>query len=388
MPVSSTDAIFFGAFFSTLLYGAYLVVAYECSRVLLRRRKHRTTHKILVATHILLFILVSIRCIAVLTRTLVGLRFHIAPDGSIDTGALNSPASLLVNTAWLLAILTSDGFIIYRVYVVWRGNKWAVLAPAIGWISVAGSGIYLLHSLSTYGPGAETFAGPLTKSNEAFCAFTLYTNLTATCLIAYRIWSVRRGVHLLTEHTRDAVNNLVSILLESAGIYTALLTVHIVLLAVGSLLMYICVDMEAPTIGIVFSSIIIRVSEGTAHGNTSSLGPTSVDTSGSARRGRMQDSGLPALTTEARQVGLRDSQTGSWRPYTGPGNSQAGLGHPHTQTIDVAVKLETVTHRDASVDLGAYPVDLEEGSVMLNTSESVTESMSTTEEIKQKRQSW
>ena len=109
----------------------------------------------------------------------------------------------------------------------------------------------------------------------------------------------------------------------------------------------------------------------------------------------MQDSGLPAWTTEARQGGLRDSQTGSWRPYTGPGNSQlglgnshAGLGHPHTQTIDVAVKLETVTHRDASVDLGAYPVDLEEGSVARNTAESVTESVSTTEEDKQKRQSW
>ncbi|KAL1662588.1 hypothetical protein GGF50DRAFT_89905 [Schizophyllum commune] len=348
MPVSSTDAIFFGAFFSSLLYGAYLVVAYECSRVLLRRRKHRSTHKILVATHILLFVLVSIRCITVLTRTLVGLRFHIEPDGSIDTGALNSPASLLVNTAWLLAILTSDGFIIYRVYVVWRGNKWAILAPAIGWISVAGSGIYLLHSLSTYGPGTDPFQGPLTKSNVAFCAFTLYLNLTATSLIAYRIWSVRRGVHLLTEHTRDAVNNLVSILLESAGIYTALLTVHIVLLAVGSLLMYICVDMEAPTIGIVFSSIIIRVSEGTAHGNTSSLGPTSGDTSGSAVRARTWNSG-------GRQW---DSGVRQWDS----GARQTGLGHTHTQTIDVAIKLETVTHRDADVDL-------EEGSMTRSTAD-------------------
>ncbi|KAL1748790.1 hypothetical protein HDZ31DRAFT_28774 [Schizophyllum fasciatum] len=336
MPVSSTDSIFIGAFLSTLLYGAYLAVAYECTRVLIHRRKHRSVHKYLVGTHIVLFVLVSMRCITVMARTLNGLRFHVNPDGSVDTGDLNSSASLVVNTAWLLSILTSDAFIIYRVYVVWRGNKLVIIPPSFGWMGVAGSGIYLMRSLSTYGHGADPFQGPLTKANVAFCVFTLYTNLTSTCLIAYRIWSVRRGVHLLTAGTRDAVNNLVTLLLESAGFYTALLTVHIILLAIGSLLMYVCTDMEAPTIGIVFSSIIIRVSEGTAHGNTSSGGPTSGDTSGARAR---------TWTSGAR---------------TGPG---------HTQTIDVAIKLETVTHRDGEVDL-------EEGSVTRSTSD------------KQKIESW
>ncbi|TRM69886.1 hypothetical protein BD626DRAFT_563596 [Schizophyllum amplum] len=326
MPIRSTDAIFIGAFLSTLLYGAYLAVAWECTLVLRRRRKQRAVHKFLAATHITLFVLVTVRCVTVMTRALVGLRFHTSPDGSVDTGALSSWESLLANVAWLLAILISDGFLIYRVYVVWRGMKLVMIPPIIGWIAVVGSGVYLMYCLSTYGPGAVTFEGPLTKTNTAFCAFTLYTNLVSSCLIAYRIWSVRRDVQFLTANfTRDAVNSLVTILLESALFYTALLALHIIFLAMGSLLMYVCTDMEAPTIGLVFSSIIIRVSEGTAHGNTSSGGPTSGDASGS--RGRTWTSG-------------------------------ARTGANGVQTIDVAIKLETVTHHD-----DATGGDIEEASI-------------------------
>ena len=72
-------------------------------------------------------------------------------------------------------------------------------------------------------------------------------------LIAYRIWHVRRGVEHLTEG-RDAVSNLVGIILESAGFYTILLVVHIILLGIRSLVEYICIDMEAPVIGIVVCS--------------------------------------------------------------------------------------------------------------------------------------
>ncbi|KAL1738974.1 hypothetical protein HDZ31DRAFT_17587, partial [Schizophyllum fasciatum] len=159
---------------------------------------------------------------------------------------------------------------------------------------------------------AQTFEGLLTKANIAFIVFTLYTNLLSSILIALRIWHVRKGVQNLTDGHRDAVNHLVVIILESAGFYTVLLVVHIILLGINSLVMYVCTDMEAPTIGIVFSYIIIRVSEGVAHGNTSSGGPTSGETSGPRR---------------------------TW-------NSGARPGGP-TNTIDVAIRLETVTHHDS-----------------------------------------
>ncbi|KAL1727883.1 hypothetical protein EV714DRAFT_286194 [Schizophyllum commune] len=295
---------------STLLYGFYVAVAYECTRMLWMKRKHRRVHKYLVATHVVLFILVNLRCITTLVRCLIGLRFHQQPDGSINTGSLNSAQSMIANSAWFLCILVSDAFIIYRVHVVWRANYYVVTPLLLGWVGNAATGVWLLYTLRTYGPGASVFEGLLTPANIAFIAFTLYTNLAASLLIAYRIWHVRRGVEHLTEG-RDAVSNLVGIILESAGFYTILLVVHIILLCIGSLVEYVCTDMEAPVIGIVFSYIIIRVSEGVAHGNTSSGGPTSGDTSGPRR---------------------------TWNSGARP-----GVG---TNTIDVAIRLETVTHHD------------------------------------------
>ncbi|KAI5892887.1 uncharacterized protein SCHCODRAFT_02668278 [Schizophyllum commune H4-8] len=295
---------------STLLYGFYVAVAYECTRMLWMKRKHRRVHKYLVATHVVLFVLVNLRCITTLVRCLIGLRFHQQPDGSIDTGSLNSAQSMIANIAWFLCILVSDAFIIYRVHVVWRANYHVVTPLVLGWIGNAATGVWLLYTLRTYGPGASVFEGLLTPANIAFIAFTLYTNLAASLLIAYRIWHVRRGVEHLTDGN-DTVSNLVGIILESAGFYSILLVVHIILLGVGSLVSYICVDMEAPVIGIVFSYIIIRVSEGVAHGNTSSGGPTSGDTSGPRR---------------------------TWNSGARPG---VGMN-----TIDVAIRLETVTHHD------------------------------------------
>ncbi|TRM65597.1 hypothetical protein BD626DRAFT_221085 [Schizophyllum amplum] len=310
------DATFISAFMSTLLYGFYLAVAYECSRVLYLKRRQRRVNIYLVGTHVALLILVSVRCIISMTRALVGLRFHQQPDGDIDFGSLNAPHTVLANVSWLLCILISDAFIIYRVYVVWRGNWYAVAPVLFGWIANCGSGIWLLYSTVAYGEGAAT-AGAFDLyiraniANIACMVFTLYTNLLSSLLIAFRIWHIRRDVQYLTTGARDAVQNLVVILLESAGFYTVLLVVHIIMLGMDSLVIYILTDMEAPTIGIVFSYIIIRVSEGTAHGNTSSGGPTSGDTSGPRR--------------------------------TWTSGARAGQG---TNNIDVAIRLETVTHHD------------------------------------------
>ena len=189
---------------------------------------------------------------------------------------------------------------------------------------------------------------------------------TLPVLIAYRIWHVRRGVQHLTDGRKDAVHQLLVVMLESAGFYSILLLVHIILLGLNSLVMYVATDLETPTIGIVvrwlsslrllashcllasslllfplvnlsplvnhpllvndspvrtpslthplqFSYIIVRVSEGVAHGNTSSGGPTSGGETSGPRR--------------------------TWTSGARP-----GVG---TNTIDVAIRLETVTHHDS-----------------------------------------
>ncbi|KAL1735476.1 hypothetical protein EV714DRAFT_243528 [Schizophyllum commune] len=320
-PLREVDSIFISAFLSTFFYGAYLAVAYECSRMLWRRRKrHRRTHIYLIGTHVALFIFTSMRCIIVMYRTLFALRFNQKPDGTIDRGPINGKLAMTSNACWVLSIIISDAFIVYRVSVVWRMRWLAIIGPFIAWLTDnIAFAIYFMTALTKYG-SVETsniFAGPLTSSNVMFCVCTLVINLMSTLLIAGRIWWVRRSVQYLNGDARDAVNSLVTVLLESAAFYTAVLIMHIVFLSINSLLNFICIDIETPVIGIVFSFIIIRVSEGTAHGNTSDGEPTSAGTSG------------PRSGTRTR-----------WTS----GNRNHDIDT--TGTIDVAIRLETVTHRD------------------------------------------
>ncbi|KAL1748760.1 hypothetical protein HDZ31DRAFT_28861 [Schizophyllum fasciatum] len=316
-PLRDVDSIFLSAFLSTFFYGAYLAVAYECSRMLwLRRRRHRRTHIYLIGTHVALFALTSTRCIIVLYRTLHALRFGQRPDGSIFRGAINSNLAIASNVCWVLSVLVSDAFIIYRVSVVWRMRYIAIAGPLLGWLADIAFGIYFLDATTQYGPGAPVFEGPMPTANVMFCVCTLVINLLSTLLIAGRIWWVRRGVKYLSGGARDTVNSLVTCLLESAAFYTAVLIMHIVFLTIDSLLNFICIDIETPIIGIVFSFIIIRVSEGTAHGNTSDGEPTSAGTSG--------------------------PRSGNRTRWTSGNRNQIDTAN----TIDVAIRLETVTHRD------------------------------------------
>ncbi|KAJ3991464.1 hypothetical protein F5050DRAFT_1178365 [Lentinula boryana] len=110
-----------------------------------------------------------------------------------------------------------------------------------------------------------------------FMIATFILNVFNTSIIAYRIWSVRRRTALSRAVPQDVLSNLVSLLVESAAIYTTVLVVDIILLGLGKILFLVFTDIQTPLIGIVFSSIIVSVTQGSAFGDTSGGGGTSGD---------------------------------------------------------------------------------------------------------------
>ncbi|KAE9387774.1 hypothetical protein BT96DRAFT_457103 [Gymnopus androsaceus JB14] len=88
-------------------------------------------------------------------------------------------------------------------------------------------------------------------------------------MIAYRIWSVRKRTQG-SRMVKSTLTNLVSLVVESAAVYTAILVADIDL-SLGNFLLLVFTDIQTPIIGIVFS-IIISVTPDSAFGASSGTG--------------------------------------------------------------------------------------------------------------------
>ncbi|KAE9391807.1 hypothetical protein BT96DRAFT_1000946 [Gymnopus androsaceus JB14] len=256
MPVTSIQSTFIGF---------YLAVALRCSVILFKRyRSKRARPAYLLFTHIALFLLVNIRCLTVIVRALVAL-FKEAPDGTIAETPIWSSQSLLVNSTLFLIIFLSDTFICYRTYIVWSKNVKIVILPVLLLMGDLALMIYEVKTMSD--ADIPNDFNTLSHATEYLMIFTLILNALNTGLISYRIWTVRRR-SAAARHGKDMLANFASILVESAAVYSALLIVHIVLLSMDSFLIFVFIDTQSPIIGIVFSSIIISVTQGSAFGDT------------------------------------------------------------------------------------------------------------------------
>ncbi|KAE9407088.1 hypothetical protein BT96DRAFT_914956 [Gymnopus androsaceus JB14] len=268
MAVSQYVATIIAACMSTFLFGFYVSLATRCSVILWGRSKsRRRLHAYLLVTHFALVILVTTRAIVVLVRMI--------QPAVAETYVTQDPwtkSSLFVNALWMISVIVSDAFITYRSYVVWARNPYIVILP-----------IALI--LGNIGRMADQTLG---SSNEAeyfvkfgdvvrnFSVVTLTLNLVNTGLISYRIWTVRKKT-ATSRVGADSLSGLISLLVESAAIYTIVLIAHIILICLNNWLLFVFTDMQTPIIGIVFSNIIISVTQGSAFGDTSGTGGTSGD---------------------------------------------------------------------------------------------------------------
>jgi len=81
--------------------------------------------------------------------------------------------------------------------------------------------------------------------------------LTATALLAIRIWRIHRAS---SPYTRQGnLLPVIRILVESGGIYALLMLVYVPSMTTGLPLDMLLMQLVSPTIGIAFSLIIVRV---------------------------------------------------------------------------------------------------------------------------------
>ncbi|KAH8111796.1 hypothetical protein DFH11DRAFT_578183 [Phellopilus nigrolimitatus] len=179
---------------------------------------------------------------------------------------------------YTMQTLVGDGFVIYRLNIVWSGDK-RLVYPAIVLLmgSIVCGVVPEVYTALATSPSDTVFKLLLKHWILAFFSLTLFTNFTCTALIAFKIWWTERQLAGLV--FRNSLSPVIAIVIESGALYSASLISLMTTYASGSWACYIALDMTTQIIGITFSLIIVRIglglsTEETVRSTTHSRGVT------------------------------------------------------------------------------------------------------------------
>ncbi|KAH8111780.1 hypothetical protein DFH11DRAFT_1611931 [Phellopilus nigrolimitatus] len=249
------ESVFFGLF--TMLFAITIYILF------FRQRKLQRLNKPILSVSIVMYV-VAFAHIIISTRRVV-LAFINERDelGGPDAyfAATSDTLYLFKVGLYTIQTLVGDAFLIYRLSVVWSGDK-RLVYPAIllllgGFVCGLVAEIYA--GLSTSPTGA-VFVPRLKHWILAFFSLTLFTNFSCTALLAFKLWWTER--QLAGFETSNRLLPVMAIIIESGALYSACLISLMASYATESWAGYIALDITTQMIGIVFSLIIVRIGLG------------------------------------------------------------------------------------------------------------------------------
>ncbi|GAW03019.1 hypothetical protein LENED_004707 [Lentinula edodes] len=242
-------------FVECVLYGFFLLLSIISFSIVMKRRriKHlqsRGTLKILFVVLVML-LLATLHVSVHFHRTLSA--FFKSGSSGAATEKINTIGKLdgilvsidsvgytLKTTTYYLQTYVGDAFVIYRVHIVWSGNKKVMTPIVVSFLTSVGLSIYVLQEMAQAARGDTIFESRLYDSILCFFVLTLFTNLGST---------------------------------KSAAIYSAMLVVILILYTLKIHTVYLLLDAVTQLIGIVFTFVVIRVAIGVSTEATPPLRP-------------------------------------------------------------------------------------------------------------------
>ncbi|KAJ7261271.1 hypothetical protein B0H12DRAFT_345486 [Mycena haematopus] len=258
----------------SLLYGFSVLMFIGTLWVLFRGQTWSQVNRPMVIVACLLFTLSTIHLGVDINRLNTGLIVlrNTYPGGPQAFFANPSENSFVFkNAVYSFQTCLGDGVVIYRCYKVWN-TVWVLILPIMLWLAVAvtaAGSVYTCTQPST--DSADIFVRQLGRWITAFYSTTLACNLTATALLAYRLWTIHRAVR----HSRVGGGRTIPILLiivDAGALYSVTLCAALITFALHSNGQYVVLDMATPIISIAFYMVILRVGiarHSNSRGNTS-----------------------------------------------------------------------------------------------------------------------
>lgn len=205
------------------------------------------------------FILITMHLCVDLTRAFAAFTANMDVPGSPDKYYANvdSTLNIMKTATYSTTTVISDAVLLFRTWIVWGRNYLIVAVPVLLWFADIATAAWFTWSTNVAKPGASVLISAVFARSKYFYVVTLILNLLGTVLIAFRLWSVRRRV---SGHAFGQVPNVISIVVESAAIYSVLLIVMIATSVADESAHFFFLNSMAPVVGSVFSYVILRSS--------------------------------------------------------------------------------------------------------------------------------
>ncbi|KAJ6452108.1 hypothetical protein C8R45DRAFT_1041372 [Mycena sanguinolenta] len=271
--LSYSKSALVGIVLENLAYGLYMSYFIQCLKIIFARKNAKSGASIrLLLITLVLFFLITLRM--VLDNKGVVEAFTYAPTtlnaADIYLESFGNGAMFRTGTYIALTIV-ADIFIVYRVYAVWGGSFIAAALPCLLAIADIVTGALLIQAIRELASGASPDGHNVSTHAIIFYSFTLSLNVLCTFLISLRIYLTRRRAKGIIASGLD-LGTTMTIVIESAALYSACLIAMIVPTALGNNIQFCLLSVMPGIVGIAFSLIIVRMGAGLSPHSTGRAG--------------------------------------------------------------------------------------------------------------------
>ncbi|KAI6047506.1 hypothetical protein EDC04DRAFT_2864563 [Pisolithus marmoratus] len=253
-----------GMVLAAVSYGILLLLTFQAAAAILSRRRHRNGavyRPWLLAYVFVTFILATIGFAANVKFTeMIWIDLRDAPGGPVALieDELNYWINVMALTCYYVMEWFMQALLLYRCIVVWNGNKYVTVSMTALFLAMVALSIVVLA-----GAGRTVFYN--LRTQLAYVCIEVGMTVMYTLLVSWRLLKFRRGMEGLvgSEHLR-AYNTAVTMVVESAAMYSVLGVIYIISFALHSNISNL-VLLSIPHIqAITQLIIIIRVAQGRA----------------------------------------------------------------------------------------------------------------------------
>ncbi|THV00219.1 hypothetical protein K435DRAFT_657547 [Dendrothele bispora CBS 962.96] len=243
MAITVAKAHLIGSILEAVGYGFYVAIFLESLKILSLRRKRFPSGARRFVTTISLFILVTVYNVLSLSRVVSAFTDTPGRPFTADKhyAIINDALTITKQAFYNATTLCSDAFFIYRVFIVWNRKVTHIALPTL----LLGADIAVMivdtASFAKAVPGENVMRNEVTRLVTVVYSVTLALNLICTIMIAFKIWSVQRSVAVLVSTSKEFYT-AISVIVESAAVYSICLIALIVCSTMQSPVMFILLE--------------------------------------------------------------------------------------------------------------------------------------------------